>query len=340
LRDALLKAMEDALLVLNNKRQILLANQAAEKLLGSDLVGQTLIRAARHHELESLLQEARETPNESPEQLLELDGRAIRAHALVEQNGSRSVDLLVLRDVTEMRRLGRARREMVANISHELRTPITTIGLLTDTLINGAIDKPRRSKKMLAEIRREVDTLAQLVQEMRDLSLIESGQMPIKLTPTLLHTIVEATVEPLQPIAERKQQQIAVEVPPDVSVLADQAHIKRALTNIVHNAVKFSPEGGHIRVAATMSDDEVTLSVMDDGPGISTEDLPRIFERFYQASRARHDGTGLGLAIARHIVLGHGGRIWAESVEGRGATFFVTLALVERELPEENQPEA
>jgi two-component system phosphate regulon sensor histidine kinase PhoR len=332
LRETLLKVVDDPLLVMNSRHEILFANPAAEKLLGAGLVGQTLIRATRQHELEDLLDEAKTLDNEIPEQLIDIEGQTIRARAVYGQNGASSVEVIALRDMTEVRRLGRARREMVANISHELRTPITSIGLLADTLLNGALEKPKRAKKMLSDIRREVDLLAQLVQEMRDLSLIESGQLPIKLMPTPLLPMVQATVEQVQPIAERKLQQISVNVPLDICVLADAAHVQRALKNIVHNAVKFSPEGSLIEVSAIANDEEATVSVKDNGPGISAEDLPRIFERFFQASRARqHDGTGLGLAIARHIVLGHGGKIWAESAEGQGATFFFSLPLVERE---------
>ncbi|MBI5931050.1 MAG: PAS domain-containing protein [Chloroflexi bacterium] len=336
LRDALLQVVDDAVLVMNQKHQILHVNPEAQKLLGPDLIGKTLIRATQENELEAMLHEARETTDDIPEQLVDLAGKTLRVRAFVSAenpNGDAPVELLTLRDMSEMVRLGRARREMVANISHELRTPITSIGLLVDTLLNGAIDKPRRSKKMLIDIRREVDTLTQLVEEMRYLSRIESGQMPIKLLPTPLEAIVQGSIDPLQPIAERKNQRIVMEAVPNVCVLADLTHSQRVLKNIVHNAHKFTPEGGEIRVSATANDEEVTIKVTDNGPGISNDDLPRIFERFYQASpsRTRGDGTGLGLAIARHIIIAHGGKIWAESKEGQGASFFFTLPLVEEE---------
>ncbi|MBL1134015.1 MAG: PAS domain S-box protein [Chloroflexi bacterium] len=334
LRDAMLKIVDDAVLVMNQKHQILHVNPAAEKLLGTNLVGKTLIRATQDHEMEAILDEAREATDEIPEQLVDLDGKMLRVRAFIsetEPNEHTPLELMTMRDMTEMVRLGRARREMVANISHELRTPITSIGLLVDTLLNGAIEKPRRSKKMLVDIRREVDTLTQLVEEMRYLSRIESGQMPIKLLPTPLEEIIQGSIEPLQPIAERKNQHIIVESVPHVCVLADLTHSQRVLKNIVHNAHKFTREGGEIRVSAITNAEEVTIRVTDNGPGISSDDLPRIFERFYQASpsRSRGDGTGLGLAIARHIIIAHGGKIWAESKEGQGATFSFTLPLVE-----------
>lgn len=336
LRDALLQIVDDAVLVMNQKHQILHVNSAAVKLLGSNPVGKTLIRATQENELEVVLEEAREADDDIPEQLVDLNGKMLRVRALVSEeksNGHTPLELMTLRDMTEMVRLGRARREMVANISHELRTPITSIGLLVDTLLNGAIDKPRRSKKMLTDIRREVDTLTQLVEEMRYLSRIESGQMPIKLLPVPLEAVIQGSIDPLQPIAERKNQRIVVESVPDVCVLADLTHCQRVLKNIVHNAHKFTPEGGEIHVSASANDEEVTIKITDNGPGISSDDLPRIFERFYQASpsRTRGDGTGLGLAIARHIIIAHGGKIWAESKEGQGAAFFFTLPLIEEE---------
>lgn len=334
LRDALLQIADDAVLVMNQKHQILYVNTAAAKLLGEGLVGKTLIRATQENEFEAMLKEARESPDEIPEQLIDLQGKTLRVRALIGGDKPKShspLELMTLRDMTDIVRLGRARREMVANISHELRTPITSIGLSVDTLLNGAADKPRRSKKMLLDIRRAVDTLTQLVEEMRYLSMVESGQMPIILMPTPLQTIIQDSIEPLLPIAERKLQRIVVDPVPEVCVLADLTHSQRVLKNIVHNAHKFTHEGGEIRVTATANSEEVTIRVTDNGPGISAEDLPRIFERFYQASpsRSRGDGTGLGLAIARHIIIAHGGKIWAESKEGKGAAFSFTLPLVE-----------
>jgi two-component system phosphate regulon sensor histidine kinase PhoR len=249
--------------------------------------------------------------------------------------------VLTLRDVTELQRLERSRREMVFNISHELSTPITAIGLLADTLLNVAEkEKPRRLRKMAKDIRRETDTLTQLVQEMRDLSLIESGQMPVRLTASNLLSIVQSSIEPLLTLVESKNQTIDMAVPEDVYVLADELQIQRAIKNILHNAVKFTPEGGQIRIVATRHDNEAVLAVSDDGPGIPVDDLPRVFERFFQVDRSRREGTGLGLAIVRHIVMAHGGRTWVESVEGEGSTFYIALALAEADLEEPEEPEA
>jgi two-component system phosphate regulon sensor histidine kinase PhoR len=329
-RDGLLRAVDDVVLALDADRRILSANPAAEALVGRDPTGDTLTGAIDHPDLETLLQDAQRLGSESVERRIELNKHVFNARAVAATNGTGPLAILTLRDVTQIQRLERARREMVSNVTHELSTPITSIGLLADTLLNLAIkEKPKRTRKMAEDIRREVDTLTHLVQEMRDLSLIESGQMPVRLMPTDLRLILQNSIDPLVVLAENKRQIVTLDVPENIRVLVDELQIERAIKNIVHNAIKFSPEGGTIQIAATSAEGEATIAIRDSGPGIPADELPRIFERFYQVDRARREGTGLGLAIVRHIVMAHAGRAWAESVEGQGATFYVTLALAE-----------
>lgn len=331
LRDGLLKAVDDAVLVMDCQRRIVLANPAAESLLEQSLVGETLVGTIRHPEINTLMEDAHLVGGEGVERRIELDRRIIHARAIaLHEKTNTSYEILTLRDVTEVQRLERSRREMVSNITHELSHPITAIGLLADTLLDTAMkEKPKKTRKMAADIRREVDTLTQLVQEMRDLSLIESGQMPVRLMPCDLQSLIRASVEPLLPLAESKQQQVQVDVPEHISILADEMQLQRAIKNIVHNAVKFSPNGGLIQLSATTDGDEAIVRIIDNGPGIPADDLPRIFERFFQVDRARSSGTGLGLAIVRHIVQAHGGRVWVESQLGQGAMFYVSLVLAE-----------
>ena len=332
LRDGVLKAVDDVLLVLDTNQRILFANPAAETLLGQNPVGETLIGAMRHPELEALIEDAQVVGSgEGVERRIEYDRHILHARAIVSQNSHNgSFEVLTLRDVTELQRLERARRDLVSNITHELSRPITSIGLLADTLLDVANrGKTKRTRKMAKDIRREADTLTQLVQEIRDLSMIESGQMLVRLTPTDLLAIIQVCAEHLLALAENKHETIQIEVPEGIYVLADFAQIQRAINNILHNAIKFSPEGTSIRVTASVSSDEVIIAVSDHGPGIPKDELPRVFERFYQVDRARREGTGLGLAIVRHIVQAHGGRVWVESIEGQGATFYIALALAE-----------
>jgi two-component system phosphate regulon sensor histidine kinase PhoR len=171
-----------------------------------------------------------------------------------------------------------------------------------------------------------VDSITQLAQELLDLSMIESGQMPMHMAPATLYEIVDEQIVHYEMMTHQKHLSVEDEVPPDLAAEVDRKMIGRVLGNLMHNAIKFTPDRGHIAIKAVPTDDKITVSVADTGVGIPREDLPRIFERFYKVDRARgKSGTGLGLAIARHVVEAHGGRIWAESVEGKGATFYFTL---------------
>jgi two-component system phosphate regulon sensor histidine kinase PhoR len=237
--------------------------------------------------------------------------------------------VLVLQDLGELQRLGRARRDFVANISHELRTPITSIRLLVDTLRGRQTMEPGARDELLEKIAVETETLGQLAQELLDLAQIESGQALARLVPTPVREIVTRVTEQMGPQAERKQIDVTTDVPERLVAWADLAQVTRALGNLVHNAIKFTPPGGHVRVSAAEADGDVVITVADNGPGIPVDDLPRVFERFFRGDRSRAGGgTGLGLAIARHVVEAHGGRIWVESEgrPGRGATFHFSLA--------------
>ncbi len=341
LQYALMKSVEDSLLILDGDLTIVEANPAAQRLLGAELSGKTLLEATRQPDLEALVFDARRVGNEVVERRIEFEEhRILHARALALPPTAGEMAIVTLRDVTQLQRLERARREMVSNITHELSTPITSIGLLADTLLTFAErEKPKRIRKMAKDIRRETDTLMQLVQEMRDLSLIESGQMPIRLTPSAVRPIVTRTLEQLESLAENKEQTIEVNVPDDLIVLADEIQMQRALKNIVHNAIKFTQQGGHIWISARSEGTEAIISVADNGPGIPAEDLPRVFERFFQVDPARRDGTGLGLAIVRHIVRAHGGRTWAESAQGQGATFYIALPLADIALNDTETPD-
>ena len=251
--------------------------------------------------------------------------RTLRIRALpLDGTGGAAV---VIQDVTELQRLGRARRDFVANISHDLRTPLANIDLAAQTLRNGALSDRGLAQKMLDQIHSQVQALSQLSQEMMDLAQIESGQVLLKLVPTRAEGLVRGAIDILLPQAALKSQHISVVVPEDMRVLVDEQQMSRVIRNLVHNALKFTPDNGIICIyAEAKGDEDVLVCVEDSGPGIPEAEQPRIFERFYKQDRARSKGgTGLGLAIARHIVEGHGGRIWVESSPGQGARFCFTV---------------
>lgn len=236
---------------------------------------------------------------------------------------------LSVSDVTELLRLGRARRDFLANVSHDLRTPIAAIQLMVETLRSGAVDDNRRREQLLSGIFEQTASLQQLAQEMLDLSMIESGRMPLKMVETQIEDLIEPVYQRMITQAEHKEIELKSDYSTDIKAWADVNHVQRALQNLVHNAIKFTPLGGHVEIRAYTEGEDVVIEVADSGVGIAQEDIDHVFERFFKADRVRGgDGTGLGLAITRHIVLGHGGRIWVESEQGRGAAFRFTLLKV------------
>ena len=221
------------------------------------------------------------------------------------------------------------RRELVGNISHELRTPLSTIKAIVETLKDGAIDDPEVVGGFLTSIDSEVDRMTQIVAELTELSRIETGKAEFNLEETNLNLLVKETVAQLSPYAERQ----AVAVTTDLSaklpqVTADRERIRQVVTNLLHNAIKFSPQGGGVVISTGQEEGYVSVSIADKGIGIAREDLPHVFERFYKADKSRSGGgTGLGLAITKHIVQTHGGKISVQSEEGKGSVFSFTLPL-------------
>jgi two-component system phosphate regulon sensor histidine kinase PhoR len=271
---------------------------------------------------------------QSQEQITTVDldrlGLFLRVIITPLQEANRQERVVILQDLTQIRRLDTVRQDFVSNISHELRTPLASLKALVDTLRDGALDDPPAAQRFLDRIETEVDALTQMVQELLELSRIESQRAPLRLIPTSLADVVVPPVERLRPQAERAGLEFSIALTqPLPMALADSERAQQVVTNLIHNAIKFTPPGGKVTVFAEPVSNEVVVSVRDTGVGIPADDLPRIFERFSKADRARSGGgTGLGLAIAKHIVQGHGGRIWAESIEGRGSTFHFSLLAV------------
>jgi two-component system phosphate regulon sensor histidine kinase PhoR len=234
----------------------------------------------------------------------------------------------VLRDVTELRQTERLRRELTANVSHELRTPLTSIKGFSETLLDGAMRDEATSRRFLGIINSETDRLVKLVDDLLDLSLLESKRVALELQPVDVGMLVSHTVDKLKPLAQTQRLSLHQTAPPGIVVTADADRLAEVLTNLVDNALKYTPEGGRVDVEVAAVNGEVEVLVNDSGRGIGPEDLPHVFERFYRADRSRtrdSGGTGLGLAIAKHIVEAHGGRISVSSQPNEGTTFKVTL---------------
>lgn len=319
------EASLDALLLVDADRQILWGNSVAWEMFGAAMpaVGQSFIGLVHDYELHQAVVDALAGGRAIVRQAV-INGRTFRIR-VVPALATASAGVAI-EDVTELQRLGRARRDFVANLSHELRTPLANIDLAAQTLQEGGLHDPILTQRMLSQIQTQVQALSQLGQEMMDLAQIESGQVLLKLVPTRLEPLVQKALAAMLPQARRKAQHISLLLPADLRALVDEKQIGRVIGNLLHNAVKFTPEGGIISISAEAVDDDIRICVADSGPGVPPDERTRIFERFYKHDRARSKGgTGLGLAIARHIVEGHGGRIWVEGAAGEGARFYFTV---------------
>jgi len=308
---ALAGASGDPLLVVDASLRLLRANAAARDRFGEPPPGATLIAYSQSLSLEELAREALAQAEEA-ERVLEIRDRPYLARALA----GGDVVALALEDRSEVRRLSRARQDLVANLSHELRNPLASLQVLAETLASPVAADPAVVRDLAGRVLDEVQALNQMTQEMLDLTAIESGRQVIRLLPVALSEIVAGSVDRLVQAAARKGFRLQDDVPPDLRVLADRDQAARAVQNVLHNAVKFAPQGGSVTLSASPEPDgvHIVLRVSDDGPGIAPVDLDRIFERFYRADQARGTpGTGLGLAITRHILRAHGGDVWAEN---------------------------
>lgn len=210
---------------------------------------------------------------------------------------------------------------------------------LVETLRDGALDDPPAAKRFLDHAEYEVDALTQMVEELRELTRIESGMVPLRLSPTPVSDVVLPPVDRFRRQAERHDLSLIVDLPDDLPpVMSDASRAQQVVGNLVHNSIKFTPEGGTVTIRAKLGGDEpvVVISVQDTGTGIPASELPRIFERFYKADQSRSSGgIGLGLAIAKHLTQAHGGRIWAKSKGGKGSTFYFTLPIAGESSEEE-----
>ncbi len=335
-RATLLDIIGVGIVRLDDELLVDVANVAAHQLLGrppGTLVGRSVVEAFIDPTIEGIAQAA----HDSGAGMGEVTLRGADGPTLVVRARRSPVQgvWLVLEDVSELRRLQRIRAEFIDNLSHELRTPLTTVSLLAETLVREAESAgeaiPARMRDRIAKIEVETDHLVQMVNELLDLSRIESGGPMLLLDDIDLGRLAVASTERLRLFAERQGVTLRTDVPEVVPpVRGAEDRLGQVLVNLLHNAVKFSPDGGDVVVRVRATGEEVVVAIEDHGIGIARADQARVFERFYKADKARRrgGGTGLGLAIARHVVEGHGGRIWVDSEgEGRGSTFSFAIPI-------------
>jgi two-component system, OmpR family, phosphate regulon sensor histidine kinase PhoR len=337
--DLLIDSLAQGVLSVDPGLRIVGANTMAHTFLRraqGALIGRSVIEAFLDAQVESIVRAALDQGSATGEiGQAEADGRRLLVRARRSSSGGA---WLVLEDVSELRRLQQIRAEFIDNLSHELRTPLTTVSLLAETLTREADAAgdaiPAKMRDRIGKIEVETGHLVQMVSELLDLSRIESGGTITAVDLLDMGQIATDSTERLRLFADRQGVALRVEVarslPP---VRGDEARLGQVFVNLLHNAVKFSPDGGDVVVTVNVHDGRVVSSVADRGVGIPRAAQARIFERFYKVDRARvrgeAGGTGLGLAIARHIIDQHGGTIWVESVEGAGSTFSFSLPIAD-----------
>ena len=327
---AVLDVMRDGVIVVGADGEIALINEAAGELLDSSVsraAGSRLVEVVRDHELQQLIARALATgePVQGEVELLHRR-RFLSATAAPLSQGAQGGVLLTLHDLTSIRQAETTRKEFVSNVSHEMRSPLASVKAMVETLEGGAIDDRDVAQDFLRRVHRDVNRMTAMVNDLVELSRLESGQADLR--PTAL----DAT-SVLEEAASQFRLQAAMDVslvsdfPPELPIVrAEEEKLLQVLVNLLENALKFTPAGGTIRLWARDAGGRVEIGVSDTGAGIPREHLPHVFERFYKVDRARRDrGAGLGLAIVKHIVHAYGGEVGVRSEEGAGSTFTFTV---------------
>lgn len=329
--NAVLAHMTDAVIIVDGDGLVQLSNPAAERMFNvnrQDAVGRSMVEVLRHHQLVELWRECLVERTQKNTTLEIMPNKMfVQGIATPMEGVFPGGVLLVLQDFTRLRKLEKVRSDFVSNVSHELRTPLASIKALAETLQEGALDDPPAARRFLSRMEVEIDNLTQMVQELLELSKIESGRVPLKKQMVSPTELADKAIERMQVQVERSGLSMKTHYDANLPVIfVDQDRLAQVFVNLLHNAIKFTPPGGEIIVSAIHDKGAVKFSVQDTGVGIESDSLQRIFERFYKTDRARSGGgTGLGLSIAKHIVEGHGGRIWVESEIGKGSSFYFTI---------------
>jgi len=338
--NVILNSMGEGVVLLNQADRVVLMNPAAQKVLGlseKEALGRLYLEVVRHPALAELLK-ASKTGGGLSHGELDLTGGeertfSVGVSAIRSGEGNHLGQIMVLSDITSLKRLMRMRTEFVANVSHELKTPLTAILGYVETLLSGAIDDKKNRGQFLGKISDQAQRLHALITDVLELSRIESGGFVTSLEPVDLLETSKQVVETLRAKWEAKELTLAVEVPPGTWVTGHKQGLFHVLENLLDNAVKYSPSKGEVRLAAKAREDgRVGILVQDEGQGIPKAAQTRVFERFFRVepSRSREmGGTGLGLAIVKHLVEKMGGEVSLQSEEGKGSAFTVVLSPAE-----------
>lgn len=334
----ILGSMAEGVLVVDGQGRVGLINQAAQRMFGlqsADLTGKNIEEVVSTPELLRALERTRTRRSPTVEECL-IHRRNERRDMLIssapiEEHGRLLGVVAVLNDISQVRRLERIRRDFVANVSHELRTPLTVVRGYAETLLNANMDLPEMAVEFVETILRHTIRLSRLIDDLLTLAAIEGRGLDAHLGPTSTEEVIDEVIDLLSKLAEDRQISVTVNTPPVPLARAEPRALRHVLTNLLDNAIKYTPEGGHVEITTTHHPDAhtITISVSDTGHGIPPQHLPRIFERFYRVDEGRSrdvGGSGLGLALVKHLVHTLGASIDVKSTVGQGTTFTLTLA--------------
>jgi two-component system, OmpR family, phosphate regulon sensor histidine kinase PhoR len=331
---AILGSMIEGVAVISGRERVLYSNRAFSQILGLEAVAvedRPLIEVVRHSGLLTVIKQALSGEKQESSEIVvgTVRPRSFAVTAAPVRAGEASGAVLVLHDISELRRLERVRQDFVANVSHEFRTPLTAIQGFAETLLGGALEDPANRRRFVEIIREHAARLARLTEDLLELSRIEAGELKLEFQPVSVQQLVESCAETAGISVAAKQLSLGLKIPEGLpAVRGDANRLQEVLQNLLDNAAQYTPSGGSIEVSAAVADGRIVITVADTGIGIPQAEQSRIFERFYRVDAARSreaGGTGLGLSIARHIVEAHGGRIWVESAVGEGSRFHFSI---------------
>lgn len=325
--EALLNSMTDGVIAVSPDMKVLWANQAISGIVRRPAtIGSPVTELIRHPDFLSTLRNALSSQRRENAMVPSLEGR--RSFSLTAEPLPDGGVVSVLHDISEIERVEKTRRDFIANVSHELRTPLTSIRGYAETLLESDEIAAGNGKDFLQVIRRNAERMSRLTEDLLVLAKVESGEDKLDLRRHSAQELVQEAVSSMQDNARNAEVELKLDPVPDVQVTADAYAIHQVFANLISNALRYAAVGKAVVIGATDQSRAVEFFVRDFGPGITSEHLPRIFERFYRVDKARSretGGTGLGLAIVKHIVLNHGGVVHVESAVGHGSTFFFTL---------------
>ncbi len=334
----ILSSMIEGVMAVDQPGKVLLVNDALMRMfeLNTPFIGKPHFEVIRDHELNEFIQDVLSNQHEKRTEISFIRPQErdfmIQAAIVEKERKGAIFALFVFHDITEFKKIDKVRKDFVANVSHELRTPLTSIKGFVEALKDGAMNDPGQAARFLSVISQHTDRMNQIISDLLQLSQIESKEFELKIEPFSVRELVEEVVYSLKRSAERKLQRLETSsIPEDQKVFGDRYRIGQALTNLVDNAIKYTPEKGNIRIETRDQGDRVEIAVIDNGVGIPSADLPRIFERFYTVDKGRSrelGGTGLGLSIVKHIIETHGGKISVLSQLGKGSEFSFALKKV------------